>query len=108
MQDDISELKRKLAELQANQSVAQAPSKPKPGGVPALRRMIALVVLAIIVIAALSNSRHTTPGVSTLKAEDSSAPKREMSDAEVQAKWNAMWGAFSGGFKRGFVEGTGK
>jgi len=39
----------------------------------------------------------------TLK-QGTTTPKRQLSDAEVQAKWGAMWGVASTGFKRGSVE----
>jgi hypothetical protein len=72
MTDEINQLKRKVAELEARQQT-QAPSKPNPGGVPALMRLIAAIVVVMITIAALSNVNmtgsstvnKTTPRVST-------------------------------------------
>ena len=67
MTDEITELKRKVAELEARQQVTHPPSKPIPGDVPAIKRLVALIVLAIIGMATFFNNApsRTTPGVST-------------------------------------------
>jgi hypothetical protein len=87
-------VQRRIAELDAEYIVAKSKS---PG-----RHALAVIVLAIIAVAAYSSAHRDTPGFSrlTLK-QDASAPKRQMSDSEVQTEWNAVLGAASAGLKSG-------
>ena len=91
------QVQRRIADLDAPYTVAQ----PKRSGGPP-RRALALIVLAIIAVAAFASANRTTSDFVQLTLKEGPiAPKRPLSDAEAQAKWNAMWGAASPGFKRG-------
>ena len=93
------QVQRRIAELDAQYTIAQ----PKRlGAVTALRGVLALIILAIIAVAAFSTANRTSSDFSRLTLKQGpTTPKRLLSDAEVQAKWNAMWGAASTGFKSG-------
>jgi len=107
MSDELSDLKLKIAELEARQQVAQAPSKPNPGG-PALRRMFTYAALLIIVpifVFAIANYEATPArGVSTVadvvahqkKAEETLAQIYRYCDhaAEVEEHENGALGYF--------------
>jgi hypothetical protein len=70
MSDEISELTRKIAELEAKAAPKDASQPPRPGGVQAAKRAFAfIVVLAIIAFAALSNANRNSPGRSTVAAQ---------------------------------------
>ena len=87
-------VQRRIAELDAQYTVAQ----PKRAG----RRVLALIILAIIALAAFASANRTSSDFVQLTLKQGpAAPKRQLSDAEAQAKWNAMWGAASTGFKSG-------
>jgi hypothetical protein len=91
-------VQRRIAELDAQYTVAQ----PKRQGLfTALRGVLALIILAIIAVAGFSSVHRTTSDFSRLTLKEGPmAPKRQLSDAEAQAKWNAMWGSASTGLKR--------
>jgi hypothetical protein len=90
-------VQRRIAELDAQYTVAQP---KRQGRFPALRRILALIILAIIAVAAFSSVHRTTSDFSRLTLKEGPiAPKRQLSDAE-EAKWNAMWGSASTGLKR--------
>jgi hypothetical protein len=64
--------------------------------------VVALIILAIIAVAAFSSANRTSSDFSPLTLKQGpTTPKRQLSDAEAQAKWNAVWGAASTGFKTG-------
>ena len=71
MTDDLSELKCKVAELEARQQATPAPSKPNTGGLAPVMRLIVLILVAMVGIAALANlsgvslTGNKTTGVST-------------------------------------------
>ena len=88
------QVQRRIAELDAQYTVAQ----PKH---PGSRRVVALLILAIIAVAAFSYAHRTTSDFVQLTLKGPPTPKRQLSDAEAQAKWSAMWGAASAGFKSG-------
>ena len=71
------QVQRRIAELDAQYTVAQ----PKRPG----RRVVALIILAIIAVAAFSSANRTTPDFTRLTLKHGPAP--------------AMWGAASPGFK---------
>ena len=77
-------------------------AQPKrQGRFTALRGVLALIILAIIGITAISYAHRTTSDFVQLTLKQGpAAPKRQLSDAEAQAKWNAMWGSASTGLKR--------
>ena len=86
-------VQRRIAELDAQYTVAQ----PKRPG----RRVVALIILAIIAVAAFSIANRTSSDLVQLTLKEGPiAPKRQLSDAEAQAKWDAMWGSASTGLKR--------
>ena len=87
-------VQRRIAELDAQYTVAQ----PKRQGLfTALRGVLALIILAIIAVAGFSSVHRTTSDFSRLTLKEGPiAPKRQLSDAEVQAKW----GSASTGLKR--------
>jgi len=92
------EFQRRIVDLDAQYTVAQP---KRPGRFPALRQVLAVIILAIIAVAAFSSVHRTTSDFSRLTLKQApTAPKRQISDAEAEAKWNAMWGAASTGFKR--------
>ena len=70
-------VQRRIAELDAPYTVAE----PKRPG----RRMVALIILAIIAVAAFASANRTTSDVTQLTLKQGPAP--------------AMWGAASTGFK---------
>jgi hypothetical protein len=91
------QVQRRIAQLDAQYTAAQP---KRPGGLTALRRVLALIILAIIAVAAFSYAHRTSSDFSRLTLKQSpTAPKQPMSDAEAQAKWNAMLGTASTGFK---------
>ena len=73
------QVQRRIAELDAQYTVAQ----PKRPG----RRVVALIILAIIAVAAFSSANRTTSDFTRLTLKHGPAP--------------AMWGAASPGFKNG-------
>jgi len=88
------QVQRRIAELDAQYTVAQP---KRPGG-----RVVALIILAIIAVAAFSSANRTSSDFVELTLKQGpTEPKRQLSDAEAQAKWNAVWGAASTGFKSG-------
>ena len=91
-------VQRRIAELDAQYTVA----RPKhPGGFTVLRRVLAVIVLATVAVAAFSYAHRTTSDFVQLTLKQGpTTPKRQLSDAEAQAKWNAVLGATSTGFKR--------
>ena len=89
-------VQRRIAELDAQYTVAQ----PRPGRF--VRQALALIVLVIIAAAAFSSGHRTvSDSVQLTLKQGPTTLKRQLSDAEAQAKWNAMWGAASTGFKSG-------
>jgi hypothetical protein len=86
-------VQRRIAELDAQYTVAQ----PKRPG----RRVVALIILAIIAVAAFSSNRTSSDFSRLTLKQGPAVPKPQLSDAEAQAKWNAVWGSASTGFKRG-------
>jgi hypothetical protein len=92
------QVQRRIAELDAQHTVAQP---KRSGGFTVLRGALALIVLAIIAVAAFSSANRTSSDFLRLTLKQgATAPKRPLSDAEAQAKWNAMWGAGTTGLKR--------
>ena len=89
-------VQRRIAELDAQYTVAQP---KRPGGFTALRGVLALIILAIIAVAAFSSVHRTSSDFVRLTLKQGPCAKRQLSDAEAQAKWNAMWGAASTGLK---------
>lgn len=88
-----TQVQRRIAELDAKYTVAQ----PKRPG----RRVVALIIVAIIAVAAFFGANRTSSDFVQLTLKQGpAAPKRQLSDAEAQAKWNAMWGSASTGLKR--------
>ena len=86
-------VQRRIAELDAKYTVVQ----PKRSG----RRVVALIILAIIAVAAFASANRTTSDFVQLTLKQGpTTPKRQLSDAETQAKWNAIWGSASTGLKR--------
>ena len=73
------QVQRRIAELDAQYTVAQ----PKRPG----RRVIALIILAIIAVAAFASANRTSSDFTRLTLKHGPAP--------------AMWGAASPGFKSG-------
>ena len=108
MSDGLSDLKHKIADLEAKQQVTQASSKPNPGGVHALRRMFTYASLLIIVpifVFDIANYEATPArGVSTVadvvayqkKAEETLAQIYRSCDhaAEVEEHENGDLGYF--------------
>jgi hypothetical protein len=89
-----TQVQRRIAALDAKYTVAQ----PKRSG----RRVVVLIILAIIAVAAFFSAHRTSPDFVELTLKQGpTEPKRQLSDAEAQAKWNAVWGAASTGFKSG-------
>jgi hypothetical protein len=89
-----TQVQRRIAELDSKYTVAQ----PKRSGF----RVVALILLALIAVAAFSIANRTSPNFVELTLKQGpTEPKRQLSDAEAQAKWNAVWGAASTGFKSG-------
>ena len=89
-----TEVQRRIAELDAQYTV---PQSQRPG-----RRVVALIILAIIAVAAFFSAHRTSPDFVQLTLKQGpTEPKRQLSDAEAQAKWNAVWVAASPGFKSG-------
>jgi len=87
-------VQRRIAELDAKYTIAQ----PKRPG----RRVVALIILAIIAVAAFASANRTSSDFVELTLKQGpTEPKRQLSDAEAQAKWNAVWVAASPGFKSG-------
>ena len=63
--------------------------------------MVALILLALIGVAAFSIANRTSSDFVQLTLKQGpTTPKRQLPDAEAQAKWNAVWGAASTGFKK--------
>ncbi len=73
------QVQRRIADLDAQYTVAQ----PKRLG----RRMVTLIILAIIAVAAFASANRTSPDLTRLTLKHGPAP--------------AMWGAASPGFKSG-------
>ena len=89
-----TQVQRRIAELDTKYTVAQ----PKRSG----RRVVVLIILAIIAVAAFFSAHRTSPDFVELTLKQGpTEPKRQLSDAEAQAKWNAVWRAASTGFKSG-------
>ena len=89
-----TQVQRRIAELDTKYTVAQ----PKRSG----RRVVVLIILAIIAVAAFFSAHRTSPDFVELTLKQGPRePKRQLSDAEAQAKWNAVWRAASTGFKSG-------
>ena len=72
MTDELAELKRKVAELEARQQgvTAPAPSKSNPGGVRAIMGLIVAILVVIVCIAAFRNVSMTAPGARVSTASD--------------------------------------
>jgi len=89
-----TEVQRRIAELDAKYTV---PQSQRPG-----RRVVALIILAISAVAAFFSAHRTSPDFVQLTLKQGpTEPKRQLSDAEAQAKWNAVWEGASTGFKSG-------
>ena len=92
------QVQRRIAELDAQYTVAQ----PKRPGRTIKRAALVIIILALIGVAVFSSAHRTTSDFVQLTLKQGpTTPKRQLSDAEAQAKWNAMWGAATTGFKRG-------
>jgi hypothetical protein len=74
-----TQVQRRIAELDAQYTVAQ-PKRP-------VRRVVALIILAIFAVAAFYSANRTTSDFTRLTLKHGPAP--------------AMWGAASPGFKSG-------
>ena len=86
------QVQRRIAELDAKYTVAQ-PKRPHG-------RVLALIILAIIAMAAFASAHRTTSDLVQLTLKQGpTTPKQQLSDAEAQAKWNAVLGATLPGFK---------
>ena len=87
-------VQRRIAELDAQYTVAQ----PKRPGM----RVVALIILAIIAVAAFSITNRTSSDLVQLTLKQGpTTSERHLSDTESQAKWNAVLGAASTGLQRG-------
>jgi hypothetical protein len=92
-----TQVQRRIAELDAQYTLAQP---KRPGRF--VRQVLALIILAIIAVAAFSSANRTSSDfVQLTLKQGATTPKRQLSDAEVQAKLNAMLGTASTGFKSG-------
>ena len=90
------DVQRRIAALDAEYTIAQ-PKRPSR----TIKRALVVIVLALIGITAISYAHRTTSDFVQLTLKQGpAAPKRQLSDAEAQAKWNAMWGSPSTGLKR--------
>jgi hypothetical protein len=90
------QVQRRIAALDAECTIAQ-PKRPSR----TIKRGLVVIVLALIGITAISYAHRTTSDFVQLTLKQGpAAPKRQLSDAEAQAKWNAMWGSASTGLKR--------
>ena len=90
------QVQRRIAALDAEYTIAQ-PKRPSR----TIKRGLVVIVLALIGITAISYAHRTTSDFVQLTLKQGpAAPKRQLSDAEAQAKWNAMWGSASTGLKR--------
>jgi hypothetical protein len=90
------DVQRRIAALDAEYTIAQ-PKRPSR----TIKRALVVIVLALIGITAISYAHRTTSDFVQLTLKQGpAAPKRQLSDAEAQAKWNAMWGSASTGLKR--------
>jgi len=90
------QVQRRIAALDAEYTIAQ-PKRPSR----TIKRALVVIVLALIGITAISYAHRTTSDFVQLTLKQGpAAPKRQLSDAEAQAKWNAMWGSASTGLKR--------
>jgi hypothetical protein len=90
------QVQRRIAALDAEYTIAQ-PKRPSR----TIKRALVIIVLALIGVAAFSYAHRTTSDFVQLTLKQGpAAPKRQLSDAEAQAKWNAMWGSASTGLKR--------
>jgi len=89
------QVQRRIAALDA-EYIAQ-PKRPSR----TIKRALVVIVVALIGITAISYAHRTTSDFVQLTLKQGpAAPKRQLSDAEAQAKWNAMWGSASTGLKR--------
>jgi hypothetical protein len=83
------DVQRRIAALDAEYTIAQ-PKRPSR----TIKRALVVIVLALIGITAISYAHRTTSDFVQLTLKQGlAAPKRQLSDAEAQAKWNAMWGS---------------
>jgi len=90
------QVQRRIAALDAEYTIAQ-PKRPTR----TIKRALVVIVLALLGITAISYAHRTTSDFVQLTLKQGpAAPKRQLSDAEAQAKWNAMWGSASTGLKR--------
>jgi hypothetical protein len=90
------QVQRRIAALDAEYTIAQ-PKRPSR----TIKRALVVIVVALIGITAISYAHRTTSDFVQLTLKQGpAAPKRQLSDAEAQAKWNAMWGAVTTGLKR--------
>ena len=90
------QVQRRIAALDAEYTIAQ-PKRPSR----TIKRALVVIVLALLGITAISYAHRTTSDFVQLTLKQGpAAPKRQLSDAEAQAKWNAMWGSASTGLKR--------
>lgn len=90
------QVQRRIAALDAEYTIAQ-PKRPSR----TIKRALVVIVLALIGITAISYAHRTTSDFVQLTLKQGpAAPKRQLSDAEAQAKWNAMWGSASTELKR--------
>ena len=90
------QVQRRIAALDAEYTIAQ-PKRPTR----TIKRALVVIVVALIGITAISYAHRTTSNFVQLTLKQGpAAPKRQLSDAEAQAKWNAMWGSASTGLKR--------
>jgi hypothetical protein len=90
------QVQRRIAALDAEYTIAQ-PKRPSR----TIKRALVVIVVALIGITAISYAHRTTSDFVQLTLKQGpAAPKRQLSDAEAQAKWNAMWGSASTGLKR--------
>ena len=98
MTDDLSELKRKVAELEARQQATPAPSKPNTGGLAPVMRLIVLILVAMVGIAALANlsgvslTGNKTTGVSTAADVVAYQKKAAQTGPKPNARANAADG----------------
>src|SRR6476620_5949729 len=91
------QVQRRIAKLDAQYTVTQP---KRPGRF--VRRVLALIFLAIVAVAAFSSANRTSSDFVQLTLKQGpTTPKRQLTEAEAQAKWKAVWVAASPGFKSG-------
>ena len=88
-----TKVQRRIAELDAEYTIARPKRRT-------IKRALVIIILALIAVAAFSYAHRTTSDFVQLTLKQGpTTPKRQISDAEAQAKSNAVFGAASAGLK---------